>query len=265
MIPFGERAVRTIVKMYFKRIDPPEKVLQECIVSDIVESHWIFLKALVLEFHKLKIANLLHGSSPRERYEYFFKILETESYIDYFLTEYPVFENFLLKTVKNSLDSLESTKEFISIQKHEIEKKFNLKINDVEFLKFVGDRHPGEKRNVLVKFGERKFVFKYRDSYARYLLNRIADLIGESIDAPPHFVEYYSINGLVIEEWIDDRTNGYYSGEAAYKFGVISAISVLTRAKDLHHENIINSKSCGPIVIDYECFFRQRFTMLTES
>lgn len=255
MVPFGERAVKIIVKKYFNRIGLSDKLLHDCILEDIADSQWVFMKALVLEFHKLKAANLLRGTNSQERYEYFFHLLETSDYFEYFLNQYPVFDKFLQGVITNSLESLDYVRESVSLLQSQIENKFNLKIESVEFIKFVGDRHPGERRNVLAKFGDRKFVFKNRDNSARDVLKKIFSLIENYIDQKPYLLEYYAHNGLVIEEWVDDRISGYYAEDNAYRFGVISAISVLTRGKDLHHENIINSASRGPVIIDYECFF----------
>lgn len=255
MISFGERAIKIIVKKYFNRTGLPDESLHDCILEDITNNQWVFMKALVLEFHKLKAANLLCGDSSQERYENFFHILETNEYFEYFISSYPVFDKHLHGVISNSLESLEYARDSISHLKFQIENKFNLKIDRIEFIKFVGDRHPGERRNVLVKLGDRKFVIKNRDNSARDVLKKIFITIESHLDQKPYLLEYYAYNGLVVEEWVDDRICGYYAKENAYRFGVISAISVLTRGKDLHHENIINSASRGPVIVDYECFF----------
>lgn len=121
----------------------------------------------------------------------------------------------------------------------------------------VGDTHSKGKNVVILKFGDKKVVYKPHQCEYQKHYNEVLMWINKESDLLPFYItqDYYD-EDFSINEYIEDdccveetQIQRYYT-----RMGQQIALLYLLGATDMHCENII-AKSEYPIIIDHETFY----------
>lgn len=245
-------------------------VTKENITISIVDaiingSRKLAIKTLIFELNKSRLSNELQGDTPSLRYEYFINLkLSTNESILNFLVDYPVLGRLLAENAKKTIDNIMESVGHYFNDRGQINKEFNVGLNDVKGIEALGDSHVDGKQVLIYYFNSgNKIIYKPHSIAVDGSFNKLLEW----------FNQFKSIRNFYLTKLISREQYGWvefinqdhcHSKNEVINFyeqqGQYLAILYMLNATDIHYENII-AKGDSPVIIDLEALFHNEMIL----
>lgn len=224
-------------------------------------------KAIILEINLKSQNQELQGHTSEQRYENYINSFSEKVNVLEFFEKYPVLLRkisiLFLNFEDNSIELLKKIKNDYTKITH----FFNVNIGKLNYIEFnAGDTHEHGKSVTLLKFENKTFVFKPKNSSINFAFNQLVETLNTmskhgSIQLP----KCLSVENHSYEEFINYEPSENTSDlkQYYYNFGFLSSVLYYLNANDIHFENIICQKNI-PIVVDIETLLQQPWISLKQ-
>lgn len=271
MRPFLQRTIR-ILEQGLDDVEWIGKGKVIGIVLKIVMDKMFHLsvKTLIYELNKSRLHQELQGETPNQRYKSFTQV-KTGSYEDILtlLGEYPVLARMLCESLIRIHSNMLTVIQRLIHDKREIEQAFQVRLDKLIDIHFLGDIHNGGACVLRLEFSNQvNLIYKPRDlSVDRGFAHLLAWLNDKGIHKPFSIMrvlnkgEYGWQEYIAYEACIDDSgVESYFERQGQYL-----ALLYATNATDMHMENVI-AHGEHPFLIDLESLFHhQAFVRMEEK
>ncbi|MDQ0300384.1 type 2 lantibiotic biosynthesis protein LanM [Salibacterium salarium] len=227
------------------------------------------VKTLIYELNKSRVNEELEGNDPKQRYQSFVNTkIKDPADILKLLLDYPVLARMIAENVKQINKNILVVLDRLINDKSKIEKFFNVNLENLQEIDFLGDSHNDGASVLRLKFKDTSIMYKPRDleidiAFANLLkwfnkkdINnqfKIAKTLNKGEYGWQEFIPYKECNQI-------GGVEKYFERQGQYM-----AILYAINATDMHMENII-AHGEHPFFVDLESLFHNRpFTYLEEK
>ncbi|MGQ8813596.1 type 2 lanthipeptide synthetase LanM family protein [Bacillus sp. NA_165.1] len=238
------------------------------VVSDKV--FHLSVKTLIYELHKARLNQELQGSNSQQRYQDFVKnkISKPEDILK-LLLDYPVLARMLAENVKRINENMLTVLERLVKDKREIEDFFDIKLEKLQEIDFLGDSHNGGASVLRLKFSnETSIMYKPRDLAIDNAFARLMDWFNhKEICNKFKIAKTLNKKGYGWQEFITNKECSQQEDIERFfeRQGQYTAILYAINATDMHMENIITQGE-HPFFVDLESLLHnQPFTYIEEK
>ncbi|EOQ04705.1 type 2 lantibiotic biosynthesis protein LanM [Bacillus cereus VDM021] len=219
-------------------------------------------KTLIYELNKSRLNDELQGSESKQRYWNFVqdKISDPEDILK-LLLDYPVLARVLAENVKRINENMLVVLSRLIRDRREIERFFNIKLEELQDIESSGDSHNGGTSVLLLKFpNETSIVYKPRDLAIDNAFAHLLDWFNHK-DVGKKFKitktlnkEEYGWQEFITYQECEQQADieHYFERQGQYL-----AILYAVNATDMHMENII-AQGEHPFLVDLESLFHNQ-------
>lgn len=218
-------------------------------------------RTLLILLHAFKKEDMLQGSTPEERYDYFDNYSATDEFHDLLNKMYPLLRPRLDKILDNHIINYNSLKDRLESDRAEISYRLGIDLRSIEECRVtygVSDVHRGAKTVYIVERDNKRIVYKPRSgrtdacwgSFIEWFNSKNPSLslkTNKILDRGDYcWQEHIDSEPCQSEEEIK---------HLYHRVGMLSAAAHVFKTEDLHMENIIVSRDF-PYIVDLETIFQ---------
>lgn len=216
----------------------------DSIMGRFIEFQFFFTRALVLELRIARLADMLIGDEPQERYASFIRLLGSARYQSYFAAKYLVLDEYVATQISHYIDAATT---ILGI----LVERFGSS-RPVASVQFVGDPHNYGKQGAVVRFSDDEHVVvKPRSTTFDIYIEAVLNLTNPYLKTPLRSAKVEPVGSYLVSEWLAEVAP---VPESAYAFGAWIALAQYHNLLDLHFENFVSTAD-GPVPVDFECCF----------
>ncbi|WP_432932551.1 type 2 lanthipeptide synthetase LanM family protein [Microbispora sp. CA-135349] len=242
------------------------------IVEDFVDNQamvvaGIMTRTLLEELHERKVAGLLSGDTPEDRYRSYREWMSSEAGHAHLLNRYPYLFRFARRRVRSAAD-------YLAHVIAETERNRDRLIDAIpglgDSLRIMsiglgeGDTHNGAKSVARILFADSgRVLYKPHPVEAEKGYNSFVAWINEGMGTHLRTIAVLPCDGGGFVEYVETEeclrgAEGYFA-----QIGQLAGILYLLKATDIHYENVVTC-AAGPVVVDTETLLTPRLRLVNE-